>query len=88
MARFIAYGEPRDARDGVAACVVRPVQGGDTGEGVDARRFGDARDGELRGGVRGGGGVEPRRRDQDARDEHEGGGRGGAAVHRSVGLCP
>jgi len=84
---FIAYGEPRHARDRVAARVVRPVQRDDSPEGRYARWARDPRHGELRGGVRGGGGFEPCGCDQDEGDEHEGGARGGATLRRRVGLC-
>lgn len=86
MARIISYGEPRHGGDCVAAGVVRSVQGDDFGEELDEGRAGDARDGELCSGVRGGGGVEPSGRDKDAGNEHEGGGGEGGAVQRRGGL--
>lgn len=72
MERVVSDGESSDAGDGVAAGVVRPVQGDDLGEGVDEGGVDDARDGELRGG----GGIEPGGCDQDEGDDYEGGGGG------------
>lgn len=87
MARVIAYGEPRDDRDGVAIGVVRSDKGDDIGEGSDEGRAWDSRDGEFRGGVCGRGGVESGGCYKDESDEYEGGGRGDAAVQWGVGLC-
>ncbi|KAL0367929.1 UNVERIFIED_CONTAM: Mitochondrial uncoupling protein 4 [Sesamum calycinum] len=86
VAWVVPHSEPSDAGDGVAAGVLRPVQGDDFGEGSDERRTGDTRHGKLRSGVRGGGGVEPGGRDQDTSDEHEGGGGDGGAVQWGGGL--
>lgn len=84
---IVPDGEPGDAGDGVAAGIVRPVQGDDSGEGVDEGRADDPRDGELRCGIHGGSGFEPGGRDQDEGDEHEGGGGESGAVRRGGGLC-
>lgn len=86
MAWIIPHCEPRHGGDGVAAGIVRSVQGNDCGEEFDGGGAGDARDGELRGGVRGGGGVESGGRDKDPGDEHEGGGGKGGAVQWRGGL--
>ncbi|KAL0342981.1 UNVERIFIED_CONTAM: Mitochondrial uncoupling protein 5 [Sesamum angustifolium] len=86
VAWVVPHSEPSDAGDGVAAGVLRPVQGDDFGEGSDEGRTGDTRHGKLRSGVRGGGGVEPGGRDQDTSDEHEGGG-GMAAPYSGAVDC-
>ena len=76
VARLGSDYKPSHVGHRFTASFVRSDQGDDIGKGSDERQGRDLCDGELHGGVCGGGGVEPSRCDKDLSDEYEGGAKG------------